>query len=146
MKITLTPKTFTESWEGDGMRRGNNIRSHTWEGYLVSISLTPEEMKDACLVNAANPLTRQVSLDTTEEEIRSSIMRGADHLRWAEAWSKYFGQVKDDYWYVGTDYAPVDRPEVYDNYGNFIMTVPRDVEPGDFKKLSALVDEALRYI
>ena len=145
MKIACTEKEFTEAWEGDGMRPGDNIRSMSWIGQLVTIELTEKERKDPPLVQAAKEQDRRQELSTTPEDVEKAIKDRYAHITWCKAWSKFYHQVQDG-WYVGTDYAPPDRPEIYDDLGNFVCFLPEEILPGNFDKLKPIVAEAFEEL
>lgn len=141
MRITITETEFRDSWEGDGMRPGDNIRSHSWTGQFVTITLDGDE--NVFLATAVKEYDRCQPISITPEQVEQAIISRAAHLAWCAAWSTYYHQDQGG-WYVGTDYAPADRPEVYDDGGNFIGFLPKSVNPGDFATLAPLVSEMFR--
>ena len=143
MLIRLEETQFCDDWEGDGMRLGDNVRSHEWTGQLVTIELSDKERDNSFLVQAASEYGRRQGIDVTALDVASAVTKRSAHLAWCAEWKKFHKKIIDDMWYVGTDYAPDDRPEVYDTIGNYILIVPTSVAPGDFDALSILVDEAL---
>lgn len=138
MKISLAETKFSSSWEGDGMRRGDNIRSDSWTRYYVQIDMTEDESE--YLVSAIKEYDRQRSLAKTVDQVESDLINRAAHLEWCAKWSKFYRQDQGG-WHVGIDCAPADRPEIYDDGGNFIGFLPRDITPGDFTALTAIVSE-----
>lgn len=144
MLVKLEETRFCDDWEGDGMRSGDNVRSHEWVGQFVTIELSDDD--DKFIRRAVGEYSRRRNIETTISDVTSDINARASHLKWCEAWQEFYNKVIDDYWYIGTDYAPDDRPEVYDKIGNYITIVPTTIRPGDFKALSVIVDEALEEI
>jgi len=138
MKITTTETEFFDSWEGDGMRPGDNVRSESWTGQWITIDLEGDE--NPFLLAAIKEFDRRQSINTTPESVEARLMARAGHLAWCAAWATYYHQDQGG-WHVGTDYAPDDRPEVYDSGGNFLGFLPKSVVPGDYATLSPLVDE-----
>ena len=143
MLIKLEETQFCDDWEGDGMRPGDNVRSHDWVGQFVIIELSEEERDNKFLVQAAHEYNRRQKIDVTTNDVINTVTKRSAHLTWCAEWKKFHKKVIDDFWYVGTDYAPDDRPEVYDKFGNYITIVPTIIKPGDFNALSVIVDEAL---
>lgn len=141
MLVKLEETQFSDSWDGDGMRSGDNIRSHEWTGQLVTIELSNDD--DDFVKQAVGEYSRCQSIETTISNVTHDIVIRATHLRWCVEWQAFYKKIIDDYWYVGTDYAPDDRPEVYDKIGNFLTVVPTTIKPGDFEALSIVVEEAL---
>lgn len=141
MKIVLTETEFSCSWEGDGMRRGDNIRTHTWLGQRVTITLDGTD--DAFLLQAVQEYDKTQPLEITIQEVEGDLLDRAAHLAWVAAWEPYYKQAQPGGWYVATTYAPDDRPEVYDDGGNYLFIVPRSAQPGDFTTLKGLVREAM---
>jgi hypothetical protein len=142
MIITLTMTEFTESWEGDGMRPGDNSRSDSWTGQLVGIKLTENETSNIYLSQAVEEYPRRQELSTSIEDVQCWLTERVARLEWAAEWSKFFGLVQDDGWYVGVDYASADEPEIYDSCGNYITIVPQNIKPGDFEALADVVVDA----
>jgi hypothetical protein len=142
MLVKLEETRFCDDWEGDGMRPGDNSRSHEWLGQLITIELSEKEQENTFLCQAVKEYNRRQGIDITADDVISAVTKRAAHLTWCSEWKKFHKKVID-YWYVGTDYAPDDRPEVYDTIGNYILIVPTNIDPGDFNALAKVVEEAL---
>jgi len=141
MEVDLKRKENTVTWEGDGMRPGDNIRAKTEMILLVIVELDSQEKEDTTVVQVAKEFdgkkTNRISVSDIETDIKERIA----YLKWCAAWKSFFNQKVANYFYVGTDFAPPDRPEVYDYYGNFLMILPKEVAPGDFATISKILQE-----